>query len=108
MNVQDHIGLMFGRKTDGSYNVPSDLSGKTSEILPLIERIAEARGETPDEVLSLDWISLLESWLCFVVRNEALQLRLYARQNGLHHLELTLAEAMAEQAVKALHDGSAS
>ncbi|MEV0382301.1 hypothetical protein [Nonomuraea sp. NPDC050643] len=106
MNVNDHIALMFGRSQDGSYKVPADLSGRTSEILPLIEQIAEARGETPDEVLSLDWISLLESWLCSVVRTEAMQLRLYARRNSLDHLELTLAQAMAEQALKRFSEGA--
>jgi hypothetical protein len=104
MNVNDHIALMFGRSMDGTYNVPADLSGKTSEILPLIRRIAEARGETTDDVLSLDWISMLESWLCEVVRTEALHLRLHARRNGLRHLELTFAEAMAEQAIKAFSE----
>lgn len=65
------------------------ISEKAEEPLPVdaIERMAEASGESIEEVLAMDFIDLLERTLTTSVRVEALRLRTYALQSG--RLDLT-------------------
>ncbi|MFD9948151.1 hypothetical protein ACFWYW_19770 [Nonomuraea sp. NPDC059023] len=105
MTASEQIACLFGRQSDGSYAIPHDLTGDTIGILPLVDRLAGATGKSTDEVLSMSWIDLIENWLRAVVRTEALILRRYARENGLNHLEQTLAEALADYVEQAIQEG---
>ena len=104
------LAPLFGGQPDGTYKVPGDLLGD-SDLMPLIQKVAEIGRADVEEVLDLDWIDLLEDIYIESVRNEAGRLRYYARKHGHAHLERKLGEVMAERAAQellSLRDGDSN
>lgn len=95
------LAPLFGGQPDGTYKVPGDLLGD-SDLMPLIQKVAEIGRADLEEVLDLDWIDLLEDIYVEAVRNEAGRLRYYARKHGHAHLERKLGAVMAERAADQL------